>query len=100
MLKHGTGLLLDMSREVTVSTVVINLGRYSGASLEIRAGNGTAPQDLRVAATASNAGGVLRLTLPHPVTARYLLIWFTQLPPDGAGHYQANVSQVQVTGHR
>jgi hypothetical protein len=100
MLKHGTGLLLDLGSEVTVSTVVIDLGKYPGASLEIRAGNGTAPQDLRVAATASNAGGVLRLTLPRPVAARYLLIWFTQLPPDGAGHYQATVSQVQVTGHR
>ena len=45
-------------------------------------------------------GGVLRLTLRHPVAARYLLIWFTTLPPDGAGHYAASVSHVQVTGRR
>jgi len=100
MLKHGTGLLLDLGRRVTVSSIVMDLSRYGGASLQIRAGSGTAPQDLRVAATASNAVGVVRLTLPHPVAARYLLVWFTQLPPDGAGHYQETVSQVQVTGRR
>ena len=97
MLKHGTGLLLDLGGKVTVSSVVIDLGEYGGASLEIRAGNGTAPQDLRVAATASNVGGVVRLTLPHPVAARYLLIWFTQLPPDGAGHYRDRLPR---PGHR
>ena len=100
MLKHGTGLLLDMGGKVTVTRVVIDLSNYGGASLEIRAGNGTAPQDLRVAAAASNAGGVLRLTLPHPVTARYLLIWLTKLPPDGSGHYAETISHVQVTGRR
>ena len=51
-------------------------------------------------ALAIKSGGVVRLTLPRPVAARYLLIWFTQLPPDGAGHYQETVSQVQVTGRR
>jgi cytoskeletal protein RodZ len=100
MLKHGTGLLLDMGGQVTVTSVAIDLSKYGGTSLQIRAGNGTASQDLRVAATASNVGGVVRLTLPRPVAARYLLIWFTQLPPDGAGHYQETVSQVQVTGRR
>ena len=51
-------------------------------------------------ATASNVGGVVKLTLRHPVAARYLLIWFTQLPPDGAGHYQESVSHVVVSGRR
>ena len=98
MLKHGTGLLLDLGRQVTVSSIVMDLSRYGGASLQIRAGSGTAPQDLRVAATASNAAGVVRLTLPHPVAARYLLVWFTQLPPDGAGHYQE--TRLPRPGHR
>ena len=66
----------------------------------MRVGDGTAPQDLRVAATADNAGGTVRLTLRHPASARYLLIWFTQLPPDGAGHYQESVYHVVVTGRR
>jgi len=51
-------------------------------------------------ATASNVGGVVKLTLRHPVAARYLLLWFTQLPPDGLGHYQESVSHVVVSGRR
>ena len=47
-----------------------------------------------------SVGGVVKLTLRQPTAARYLLIWFTQLPPDGAGHYQASVSNVVVTGRR
>lgn len=100
MLKHGTGLLLDLGGKVTVTRVRLDLAQYPGADLQIRAGNDTASQDLRVAATASDAGGVVKLTLRQPTAARYLLVWFTQLPPDGAGHYQASVSGVVVTGRR
>jgi cytoskeletal protein RodZ len=100
MLKHGTGLLLDLGRKATVTSVRVDLAAYQGASLQIRVGNGTASQDLRVAATANDVGSVVKLTLRHPTAARYLLIWFTQLPPDGAGHYAASVSHVVVTGRR
>ena len=100
LLKHGTGLLLDLGGKVTVTSVRLDLAQYQGADLQIRVGNGTASQDLRVAATANNVGGVANLTLRHPTTARYLLIWFTQLPPDGSGHYQESVSHVAISGGR
>jgi hypothetical protein len=100
MLKHGTGLLLDLGGKVTVTSVRLDLGQYRSTDLQIRVGNGAAPQDLKVAATASNVGGVVKLTLRHPAAARYVLLWFTQLPPDGAGHYQESVSHVVVSGRR
>jgi cytoskeletal protein RodZ len=100
MLKHGTGLLLDLGGKVTVTSVRLDLAAYQGADLQIRVGDGTALPDLRVAAKASDVGGVVKLTLRQPTAARYLLIWFTQLPPDGSGHYQASVSHVVVTGRR
>jgi len=100
MLKHGTGLLLDLGGKVTVTSVRLDLGQYRSTDMQIRVGNGTAPQDLNVAATASNVGGAVELTLPHPAAARYVLLWFTQLPPDGAGHYQESVSHVVVSGRR
>lgn len=99
MLKTGTGLLLDMGRRVTVTSVALELGPYAGADLQLRAGSTAgALRDLRIAAHANDAGGTLRLRLRSPETARYLLLWFTLLPPDGAGHYQASVSQVVVSG--
>jgi hypothetical protein len=100
LLKHGTGLLLDLAGQVRVTTVRLDLSPYPGADLQLRVGNSAALPDLKVAATASNAGGTLTLALRHPVAARYLLIWITQLPPDGAGHYQETVSHVAVAGHR
>ena len=33
-----------------------------------------------------------------PVHVRYLLIWFTKLPPDNAGDYQASVYRITVQG--
>ena len=33
-----------------------------------------------------------------PVTARYVLVWFTRLPSDGDGHYQVSVYSVAVDG--
>lgn len=99
-LKRGTGLLLDLGRKVTVTKVRVALSPYQGTDLQIRVGGGTAFQDLVVAGTADNVGGTVTLTLRHPATGRYLLLWFTQLPPDGSGHYQESVSHVVVTGRR
>jgi hypothetical protein len=98
MLKHGTGLLLDLGGQVTVTAVRLDLSNDQGADLQLRVGNGTATQDLQLAATANSVSGVVKLTLRHPVAARYLLIWFTQLPPNGSGQYQETVSHVAVTG--
>ena len=100
MLKHGTGIMLDLGRKVTVTTVRLDLSQFQGTNLQLRVGNGQALQNLTVAATANHVGGAVKLTLPHPVAARYLLIWITQLPPDGAGHYRATISHVAVTGRR
>ena len=98
MLKHGTGLLVSLRQAATVTRVRISLSSYRGAKLQLRAGS--SPQDLHTVATAGNAGGEVTLTLGQPTAARYLLIWFTALPPDGAGHYAETVSRVVVTGHR
>jgi len=51
-------------------------------------------------ATAANAGGTVQLRPAAPVQVRYVLIWFTKLPPDNAGHYQAAVYRITVQGHR
>jgi cytoskeletal protein RodZ len=98
MLKHGTGLLVSLRQTASVTSVRIYLSSYRGAKLQLRAG--TSVQDLHTVATAGNAGGEVKLTLSQPTSARYLLIWFTSLPPDGAGHYAETVSRVVVSGHR
>jgi hypothetical protein len=100
MLKSGTGLLLTLDHQSTITSVRIDLTHYQGVNLQLKVGDGTSLQDFRVVATAVNTGGTVRLTLRHPASARYLLIWFTQLPPNGDGQYQESVYRVLVNGHR
>ena len=100
MLKSGTGLLVTLGHQATITSVRIDLTGYRGVNLQLKVGDGTSPQDFRVAAAADNAGGTVRLTLRQPTSARYLLIWFTQLPPNGAGQYQESVYHVLVNGRR
>ena len=99
MLYSGTGLLVDMGRPVTVTSVRVSLGT-PGASLELRAGDRPTAAGLRTVAASAEAGATVDWTLTSPARARYLLIWFTKLPPDGAGTYQASVYQIAVRGHR
>jgi cytoskeletal protein RodZ len=94
----GTGLLLDMGRTVTITSVRLSLAGHPGADLQIRAGASPALSDLREVAASSGAGGTVRLSLSTPVQARYLLIWFTLLPPDTSGTYQAGVYDITVQG--
>jgi transcriptional regulator with XRE-family HTH domain len=98
MLKSGTGLLLTLDHQSTITSVRIDLTHYQGVNLQLKAG--TSLQDFKVVATADNTGGTVRLTLRHPASARYLLIWFTLLPPNGDGQYQESVYHVVVNGHR
>ena len=98
-LKQGTGLLLDMGRPVTVASVRLALVN-AGADIQLRAGSKPVPAWLPVVAHVSNAGRTAQLKPGAPVHVRYLLIWFTKLPPDNAGHFQAAVYRITVRGHR
>jgi hypothetical protein len=98
-LKQGTGLLLDLGRTVTVTTVTLTLGSPPGTSLELRLGAAPDLSALPVIATGTATRDQLKLPLASPAKARYVLLWFTRLPPDDAGTYQLFVHQVAIQGH-
>jgi hypothetical protein len=97
-LKQGTGLLIDMGRRVTITSVQIQLGNDGGADLQIRAGDAAVPGELPVVASQTGAGGLLTVGLRVPVRSRYVLLWWVKLPPTGTGTYRASVYGVVVTG--
>jgi len=97
-MQSGTGLLLDMGRSVTVTSARIRLGPAAGGVIELRAGDGASLRHLHVVARVTNPGGSLTIPVSSPVSGRYLLIWFTALPPDSRGTYQATVYRVSVLG--
>jgi cytoskeletal protein RodZ len=97
-LKPGTGLLVDLGRRETITDADLDLGGFSGATIQVRAGTSATSAGLHEIASARDAGGTVRLNFA-PTRARYVVIWFTQLPPDGNGTYQAAVSHIIVRGH-
>jgi len=97
-LYRGTGLLLDMGRPVTITGAQVDLGNTTGASFQLRVGYRPVLAGLRPAARASGAGGVVGLHLTSPARGRYVLVWFTRLPTDTSGTFQAQVSNVALQG--
>jgi cytoskeletal protein RodZ len=98
-LQSGTGLLLDMGRVVTVTGARIALGSGPGADLDLRIGTAPVLADLKPVARASDVGHVVQLRA-QPTRGRYVLVWFTRLPPDQAGTFQASVYNIKVFGYR
>ena len=94
----GTGLLVDMGRPVTITAARVTLGRADGASFQLRVGAAPALASLRPVARAAGAGGVVHLRLTRPAHGRYVLLWFTRLPPGPAGTFQVAVYGLQLQG--
>jgi hypothetical protein len=99
-LQAGSGLLIDMGRSVRITSVRLLLQAAPGADVQLYTGNEPVRADMRVSATAYHADGQLPLSLVAPRRARYLLIWFTLLPRDSSGTYQASVYDVTIFGTR
>ena len=97
-LNSGTGLLLDMGRTVTSPRCGFR-SAAAPAPISSCAPGQTGPVAAGLpGGGAANVGGTVELQLSAPAHARYLLIWFTKLPPDGAGTYQASVYKITVQG--
>jgi hypothetical protein len=98
-LKPGTGLLLDMGKKVTITGCRITLGRTAGANFQVRVGTAASSlADLRPAARVTDAGGKIHVRFSSPVRGRYVLIWFTRLPPRASGTFQVSVYDVKLEG--
>ncbi len=100
-LKPGTGLVVDMGRSVTITSVRALLGPVPGANVQLRIGDTEdSLSDMGVTATADDAGGQVTLRPAAAGRGRYVLIWFTKLPPQGDGNnvFQADIYDVAVQG--
>jgi hypothetical protein len=94
----GTGLLLDMGRTVTIMAARITLGPDQAASFQLRVGDAPLLAALASAVQAVDTSGVVDLRLTAPAHGRYVLIWFTRLPRDPAGTFQASVYDIRLEG--
>jgi hypothetical protein len=107
-LKAGTGLILDMGKPVRLSSVTVTFGPVPGADVRIGLGNSDAraPAALRTFTTVArrgNLGGQQTFTVTSKAAGRFVLIWFTKLPPKTAGsahRFEAEIFNVIVRGFR
>jgi hypothetical protein len=104
-LKKGTGLILDMGKQVRLSQVVVQLGGSCCADVQIEIGNDNNPvpsalNSFTSVASSTTAHGVTTFNVSSNTTGRYVLIWFTRLPPltGAANEYQAQIYNVVVHG--
>jgi len=102
-LKAGTGLILDMGRQVRLSSVTITFGPARGADVAIKIGDDDTLRSSALAAfttvaAADDVGGTRTFTTASPATGRYVLIWFTKLPPAGSGRYAAQIFNIAIRG--
>ncbi len=100
--KEGVGLVLDLGQPRDVQQVSLNLvGR--GSNLDVRVADRILadPALWTPLATAPGAKERIDVRAPRPVTGRYVLIWFTRVPPSEdvfSGVYQGGVRSVVVSG--
>ena len=85
-LKKGTGLILDMGKQVRLSQVVVQFGASCCADVQVedrerqQAGPVRAEQ-LRLRGEQHHRPGVTTFNVSSATTGRYVLIWITRLPP-------------------
>ncbi len=104
--KTGTGLILDMGKPVRLASVAVTFGSIPGADVQIELGNNNAraPSTLSTFTTvarASDVSGTYTFTVRSHVTGRYVLVWFTRLPPESASsqnRFEAKIYNVVVRG--
>jgi hypothetical protein len=102
-LYNGTGLMLDMGKNVNVSSVTVTFGSMHGTHMRVMVGNtGTGsgqapPPGFTTLGRSSNAFGPVTITGHAPVSGQFILIWFTKLAPQ-SGEYQSDVFNVAVRG--
>jgi hypothetical protein len=101
----GSGIVVDLGKEQSISKVKITLPYAGGQKMEILAapqGTTAAPTDLsgfgvRVADSATVQGVEWEPAI-RPVTTRYLLIHVLALPAKSSGDYVGGISEIQVYG--
>jgi hypothetical protein len=104
-LKPGTGLILDMGKAVKLSSVQVMFGPSVGADVAIEVGNSNVRakstlSSFTTVAKATDIGGTHTFQASGSATGRYVLIWFTKLPPlaGSSNKFEAQIYNIVVRG--
>jgi putative peptidoglycan lipid II flippase len=104
-LKDGVGLVLNMGKAVTPSSVTVSTGT-AGTTVEIRSASSANPalESTQVLGSASLGADPVTITLANPPKSQYLILWITHLAPyqgtnaKNVGQFQSSITEISVTG--
>ena len=104
-LKPGVGMVFDLGREVPVASVSLILDNQPNVlSLMVPRdadpSESAPPMDSvdqwQVIASDPAAGLQVSLSPDEPVTTRWVMVYFTQLPPVGASLYRSGIAEAYI----
>jgi serine/threonine protein kinase len=105
-LKKGTGLILDMGKQVRLSQLMVQFGATCCTHVEIEIGNSSVSSQaalnrFTVVQSSSTAANGTTFNVTNQATGRYVLIWFTDLPQlaGNPGRYEALIYNIIVRGY-
>lgn len=94
--KPGVGLVIDLGAPRPVRSVDLKLvGANSNLRVLVGKRDYSDPDRYRTFADVTGAGSHILLRSPRPMTARYVVVWFTRLPWIDGG-YRGGVRSVVV----
>lgn len=100
LLKSGMGVVVDLGEAKPVSKVTVQLNA-PGATVELRVGDESPGRDPAIytstGAPKVKAPQTVEFTIENPGSHRYLMLWITELPPDGGG-FAIGVQEIKVFG--
>jgi hypothetical protein len=94
-LKPGEGVIYDLGSDQSLAGVTITT-TLAGSKVEVRTGN--APEgslDSFAVAGSATLDGTTKVQFDKAITARYVLVWITELVPSDGG-YRANLAEVTI----
>jgi hypothetical protein len=95
-LKKGAGVLLDLGQPTSVHQATIDLGN-GPADLTVYAATTPSLDGATVIGSASQASGQVKLKATSAMPeAQYVIVWFTNLPPDGS-QFRASISEIALS---
>jgi hypothetical protein len=104
-IKTGTGLILDMGKQVQLSSVKVVFGSIPGANVQIKLGNNNTRaagtlSTFTTVASGTNLAGSHTFTATSHAKGRYVLVWFTKLPPQAgsSNSFEAQIYNIVVRG--
>lgn len=105
-LKKGTGLILDLGRQVRLSQVAVQFGAACCTHVTIEIGNSSQVSQatldtFAVVQGSATAAGSTTFKVTSAAASRYLLIWITSLPQmlDNPGRFETLIYDVAVRGY-